>query len=125
MGFFRFRFPRFLKPENIKSFAHSILGIVLIITVILCLYGVVFGEYGLVRILHLRNEEKKLCREIEILRMKAKSLENYKWRLETDEFVIEKLARERAGLCKPNEVLFVFQESDSTNIERVAQGLDK
>lgn len=125
MGFFQSRFLRLVKPETIRNLAHSIIGIILIITVILCFYGVVFGDYGLVRILHLRNEQKKLLREIEILKMKAELLENYKFQLETDRFLIEKLARERAGLCKPNEIIFVFQEPDSPAIKATQLGLDK
>ncbi len=121
---------RYFRGQSIKDFAHSMLGIVLIITVILCFYGVVFGDYGLLQIFHLRNEQKKLCREIEILKMKQKVLENYKLRLENDEFLIEKLARERAGLCKPGEILFVFQEEDASgNLDpfgnlKISQGLD-
>lgn len=125
MRFFQLNFLRYIRSKSIRNFAGSIVGIVLIITVILCFYGLVFGDYGLLQILHLRNEQRKLCREIEILRIKEKLLEDYKYRLEKDEFLIEKLARERAGLCKPGEIVFVFKEVVPSTADRASQGLDK
>ncbi|MGQ9603544.1 MAG: FtsB family cell division protein [bacterium] len=125
MRFFQLNLLRYIGGKSIRNFARSIVGIVLIITVILCFYGLVFGDYGLLQILHLRNEQRKLCREIEILRIKEKLLEDYKFRLEKDEFLIEKLARERAGLCKPGEIVFVFKEVVPSTADKTSQGLDK
>lgn len=86
----------------------------LLVTIGLCVYGVVFGDYGFMRIVELRQERAYLEKQIDLWTMKLKLLETRKDRLENDEFLIEKLIRERLGYYKPGELIFLFPEPDSS-----------
>jgi cell division protein FtsB len=80
---------------------------------LVCVIGVVFGEYGLLSIFQLRREGHRLEAAITEARMKQKILEERKAKLENDPFTLEKLARENCGLYRPGEKIFIFQDGDT------------
>jgi cell division protein FtsB len=80
---------------------------------LVCVIGVVFGEYGLMSILQLRREGHRLEAAIIEAKIEQRTLEERKAKLESDPFTIEKLARENCGLYKPGEKIFIFEDGDS------------
>ncbi|MFZ1947473.1 MAG: septum formation initiator family protein [bacterium] len=87
--------------------------ILLIGVIVLCLGGIIFGEYGLVRIIEVKRERGRLEAEVAVWKMKQRRLEIEKERLTSDPFTLEKMARERCGLYKPGELIFVFPQDSS------------
>jgi cell division protein FtsB len=96
--------------------------ILLVGVIVLCLGGVVFGEYGLVRIIEVKRERGRLEAEVASWKMKQRRLELEKERLANDPFTLEKMARERCGLYKPGELIFVFPD-DTTAAYRSERGM--
>ena len=105
---------RFLRIQRHLGFWTRPTKILLAGVLAVCLFGVVLGEYGLVRIVELRKERARLEEEITLAKMKQVLLEERKHELETDDFAVEKIARERGGMYKPGEIIFLFEASDST-----------
>lgn len=105
---------RFLRIKRELGFWTKTTKILFAGVLALCLFGLVLGEYGLLRIIELRKERARLEEEITRSKMKQVLLEERKQKLETDEFTIEKIARERGGMYKPGETIFLFEEADST-----------
>ena len=89
-----------------------------------CLVGVVFGEFGFLRILQLKREGARLEAAITSARMKQRLLEERKDKLENDPFTIEKIAREQCGLYKPGEKIFLFEYGDTTDHSTRSIALD-
>jgi cell division protein FtsB len=106
---------KFLRIRRELRFWTRNTKVLLILVVILCIGGVAFGEYGLVRIVEVKRESRHLKSEITLAKMRMRLLEVEKSKLASDPFTLEKLARERCGFCKPGELIFVFPE-DSTAI---------
>ena len=98
--------------------------LILIAVAAVCVMGVVFGEFGFLRILLLKRESGELQAQIVEAKMRQRILEEEKDRLENDEFTVEKKAREECGLYKKGEKVFVF-EADSASGEYDGNPLDK
>ncbi len=114
---------RFLRIRRKFGLRTRTARLTLLVVIGLCIYGVVFGDYGLMRIIELRRERAHLEEQIDLWTMKLKLLEARKQQLENDEFLIEKLARERLGYYKPGELIFLFPESESTGDRLQASNL--
>lgn len=83
----------------------------------LCLFAILFvwifyilvgHQYGLVKIISFRLEEKRLNREILELKTTREILERECERLEKDIFLVEKIAREKFGMIKEGEKCYRF-----------------
>jgi len=78
--------------------------------VLLALFGLyfVFGEHGLWHIWKLKRQARELKEEVARIEAKRKALEEEKKKLEEgDPEYIEKLARERYGMVKPGERIYI------------------
>ncbi|HID10386.1 MAG TPA: septum formation initiator family protein [Candidatus Latescibacteria bacterium] len=76
----------------------------------LALFGLyfVFGEHGLWRIWKLKRRARALKEEVVRIEAKRRALEEEKKKLEEgDPEYIEKLARERYGMVKPGERVYI------------------
>ena len=74
------------------------------------MYVFVFGDYGLynyVRLLRVRN---RIVREIEELQRQKRQLTEDLERLRRDRAFLEKVAREKYRLGKPNEKIYVVRK---------------
>ena len=114
------RFLRVRRPE--RPFWEKAIKLALIGVIGVSAFSIIFGNYGLLRILELRRESKHLEEQIAYYKMKKKLLEMKRDKLENDPFTIEKHARERLGLSKPGDAIFLFLDADSTEITN-AEGL--
>jgi cell division protein FtsB len=112
---------KFLRIRRELRFWTRNTKVILIGVVILCLGGVIFGEYGLWRIIEVKRERGRLEAEITVWQMKQRLLEEEKQRLTSDPFTLEKMARERCGYYKPGELIFVFPD-DTTSVSESRRG---
>ena len=83
----------------------SIIGISLIIIFI-------FGNHGVIELYQLTKKRKQIQKEIVHLRQKKIDLEREKSLLKNDKKHIEKLAREKYRMAKPNERIFKVIDKD-------------
>ena len=83
----------------------SIIGISLIIIFI-------FGNHGVVELYQLSKKREQIQEEIVLLRQQKINLEKEKTLLKNDKKHIEKLAREKYRMAKPNERIFKVIEKD-------------
>ena len=104
---------KFLRIRREIRFWTRNTKVLLILVILLCLGGVAFGEYGLVRIIEVKKEGHKLEADITVWKMKHRLLEDEKQKLASDPFTLEKLARERCGFYKPGKLIFVFPEDSA------------
>jgi cell division protein FtsB len=112
---------RFLRIKRELGFWTRTTKIILAGVIAVCVLGIVFGDYGFLRIVELKKERTQLQEDITHWKMNQRLLEARKAKLENDPFTIEKLARKRAGLYKPGETIFLFEEPESTH----KAGLDR
>jgi len=92
---------------------HIIIGLLIILVMFFIL---LFSNYGLLKRYKLQNEKDDLKSEIENLNYIHDSLLIKIEESKTDTFEIERIAREKYGLVKPNEKIF-FINLDSSNIK--------
>ena len=83
----------------------SVIGISLIIIFI-------FGNHGVVQLYQLSKKRQQIQEEIALLRQKKIDLEKEKTLLRNDKKHIEKLAREKYRMAKPNERIFKVIDKD-------------
>jgi len=79
------------------------------------------GNYGFFRLLSLNKEKGSIILETKRLQAQNMDLELEKEKLKNDPFYIEKVARERYGMAKENEVIYKFiqpQDSSSTLVPK-------
>jgi cell division protein FtsB len=113
---------KFLRIRRELRFWTRSTKIILAGVVIVCLGGIIFGEYGVMRMIEVKRERHRLEADITLWKMKQRLLEEEKMQLLNDPFTLEKLARERCGLYKPGELIFVFP-SDTTAITSPSRSL--
>jgi cell division protein FtsB len=82
---------------------------------LVCVIGIVFGEYGILSMIELRRESGRLKAAITAAKMKQRILEETKVKLETDPLTLETLARDNCGMYKPGEKIFLFDDGDTSH----------
>ncbi|MCZ6636255.1 MAG: septum formation initiator family protein [bacterium] len=80
---------------------------VLIVPIVLSIYLFVGGDSGFYQIWHREKQIAALTEEIQALKMQNARLEQEAVRLETDLEAIERIARERYGMVKKNESVYM------------------
>jgi cell division protein FtsB len=81
-----------------------------VIAVIALVVGSLFGDRGILQLLRQRQRTEVLAREIEELREENRSLAEEIVALRRDPAAVERLAREKLGLARPGESVFVLRE---------------
>ena len=74
-------------------------------------YVFVFGDYGLYHYVQLLRRKQKIVQELRDLEQRKKELEENLKRLQNDPAFLEKVAREKYKLGKPNERIYVIKPS--------------
>ena len=106
---------RFYRKRRTFPFWNRTRKLIFAGIVTVCLVGVIFGEFGFLRIIQLKREGGRLEAQIIDAKMEHRILEERKDKLENDPFTIEKIAREDCGLYKPGEKIFLFEYGDTTD----------
>lgn len=66
----------------------------------------IYGDHGLMHLLRMRDEQRELERTAFTLQQRNEHLRQYIHRLQSDDWYLERLARERFGWVKKGEVLY-------------------
>ncbi len=74
-------------------------------------YVFVFGDYGVYHYVQLLRRKKKIVQQLRDLEERKKQLEDSLKRLQNDQSFLEKVAREKYKLGKPNERIYVIKPS--------------
>jgi cell division protein FtsB len=77
-----------------------------VVALILFIVAAVCGDHGLLHLLRMRNEQQELEHVAFNLQQRNEQLRQQIRRLQSDDGYIEKLARERLGLVKKDEVIY-------------------
>lgn len=102
---------RIVRPELTPE---SIGQMVIIVLIGILIYVLLFGDYGVWRIRAMQKEIERQQQEIEQLKAEQDSLQQERWRLINDPEYIEKLAREKYGMQKDDEVVYKFPEAEKS-----------
>ena len=68
------------------------------------------GEYSVLQVRRVRQEQQRLQQQLIELESENDSLKNWVQKLESDSATIERLARERYGMVRPGELLYIVAE---------------
>ena len=99
------RLPRNL-PQKIKLFFGIIVGIAAI-------YYLSFNDYGIIRHFRTKKDLQQIRAQIELLEKQQEEINVTIEKLKTDYNYIERVAREKLGLVKKGEELYIVTKSDS------------
>ena len=84
---------------------------------LLIFYFYFVGDYGFLRLLSLKNEKESLILETKRLQAQNMDMEMEIEKLKKNLFCIEKIARERYGMAKKDELIYKFvQPEDNSSI---------
>tara|TARA_A100001015_G_scaffold57639_1_gene63423 strand:- start:223 stop:546 length:324 start_codon:yes stop_codon:yes gene_type:complete len=100
-----------LKPSSNKLQRQLIRGVLTIIGISLIIIFI-FGNHGVIELYQLSKRRQQIQEEIVHLRQQKINLEREKSLLKNDKKHIEKLAREKYRMAKPNERIFKVIEKD-------------
>lgn len=88
--------------------------ILLLVYILLAVVGflfLTFNDYGFLKFLKVKNEKEKIEREIDSIKTNTRRLEGEIDSLQRKEpSKIEKIAREKYGLSRPNEIIIKVEE---------------
>ncbi len=76
--------------------------------ILFILYFTIFGDRGLLRIYHMKQEQQELQQKADDLQTENERLRREIEALKTDKRYLESLARKDFGLVRPNEVIYQF-----------------
>jgi cell division protein FtsB len=74
--------------------------------------GVLMGQKGLVQKRHLEQKQILLEKENELLTVEIQSLERKVTLLRADPKTIEKVAKRKLGMARPDERVYIFERTD-------------
>ncbi len=74
--------------------------------------GSVFGDRGILNLMHKREQVQDLRMELEALRTENARLASEIAALRSDPRAVERLAREQLGLARPDETVFLIRETE-------------
>lgn len=94
---------RFLPPPPKKYKGTLTAGVV---ALVLFVIAAVYGDHGLMHLLRLRNDQQQLEHTAFMLQQRNEHLRQQIRRLQSDDWYLEKLARERLGLVKKGEIIY-------------------
>jgi cell division protein FtsB len=83
--------------------------VALAVFTVLVLLTAVFGEQGMLKVRHLKQEHSDLEERISLLDGETAELRGKVRAIRFDPFPYEKAARERLGYAKPGEVVYDFR----------------
>jgi len=89
--------------------------LVVAVVVAALVFAVQGGEYGTTDLLHQKQRRARLVSSIDSLQQVVDSLTRYKYRLQTDPALQERIAREEFGMVRGGkELLYRFAEPDTS-----------
>jgi len=92
------------------NYLNSIYGFIILLG---CVFSIVIysclGERGLINVLSMQEELRRIQQTNKSLEQENESLKEYSNLLKNDTHYIEKIAREELGLLKPGEVVYFFE----------------
>jgi cell division protein FtsB len=91
-------------PSRVEK--HKARWLLAAVVVALLLCGAVFGDHGVFHLTRLRVEQRDLEDVAFELQQRNDRLRSRIDRLRDDDLYLEKLARERLGMTRPNEVIY-------------------
>jgi cell division protein FtsB len=95
-------------PKKIpKEYIYFIITISVVITISLI---TILGDHGILHILYLQNEVKKVESLNQIIEVENRKLELTVQALENDHLYLEDVIKEKLGLIKSDEVIFQFSD---------------
>lgn len=95
-----------------KSLKFSLIRLFFIFIFLAAAYTLIGGDSGYIRINSLKKEKQRLIQEIQNLEARQEEMKREKIKLKDDLDYVEKVARERLGMIKENELLFRFSEKE-------------
>lgn len=90
--------------NKLSSFLIILLALVLILITIA-------GNHGLLHLKRINQELEELERQNNRLESEIITLENRIFGIQQSKFTLEKKAREKLGLSKPGEIVYIFPET--------------
>jgi len=85
--------------------------------ILFILFFTVFGERGLLRIYHLKQEKQETEKRLEELKTENEKLKREIEALKTDRRYLESIARKDFGLVRPNEIIYQFSPPDKAEVK--------
>ena len=80
--------------------------------ILFIMFFTIFGERGLLRIYHLRQEKQETQKRLEEMKNENEKLKREIEALKTDRRYLESIARKDFGLVRPKEIIYQFSPSD-------------
>jgi cell division protein FtsB len=85
---------------------HKGILVTCLVSLVLFVVAAIYGDHGLVHLLRMRSEQRDLEHTAFDLQQQNERLRDRIRQLRSDDSYIEKVARERLGLVKKNEILY-------------------
>src|SRR5512147_67150 len=82
--------------------------------ILFILFFTIFGERGLLRIYHLKQEKQETQQRLEELKAENEKLKREIEALKTDRRYLESIARKDFGLVRPNETIYKFPGTEKS-----------
>lgn len=93
-----------LLPPPPRKYKGTLIACV--VALVLFVIAAVWGDHGLVHLLHLRGEQADLEHMAFELQQSNEHMRQRIRRLESDDWYVEKLAREQLGMVKSGEIVY-------------------
>ena len=96
------------RPErSLRTKAATLFCVILVLALAV---GSLFGDRGILQLVHQKERAARLAEELDELRAENLRLAGEIQSLRTDPRAIERLAREELGLARPGETVFLIRD---------------
>jgi cell division protein FtsB len=98
------------KPRMAVPPRRRIKNLLLFVVLIVAAYEFVGGDFGFYRIRNQKRQIETLRTELQKMKAENEALRRHVTQLESDPATIEKIARERYGMIKPGESVYMVYD---------------
>lgn len=103
--------PTFRFGNNRRN-VNKLTSLIMLSLVGITAFFTIFGNHGLLRLIHVDRELETVRQQNSDLESEIMQLKNKMFGLEHSSTVLEKTAREELGLSKPDEIVYIFSNTE-------------
>tara|TARA_Y100001934_G_C12015055_1_gene614107 strand:- start:163 stop:474 length:312 start_codon:yes stop_codon:yes gene_type:complete len=99
-----------MSKKTYRPHVKTVNSFIIVVSILLSLGALLFNDFGLLKLINLKNKHAQLAVSLEQLLQQQTNLKEEIEKVQTDKEYVEKIAREKFMFVRPGEKVYRIQE---------------
>jgi len=99
-----------MSKKTYRPYVKTVNSFIIAVSILLSLGALLFNDFGLLKLINLKNKHAQLAVSLEQLLQQQTNLKEEIEKVQTDKEYVEKIAREKFMFVRPGEKVYRIQE---------------